>query len=151
MSYPVFDQCISNWYNRNMKKGGTLPEETRRKISETKRKQKIVTPTSFKKGDVPWNKGKPSPWVTERNKKNNPTKRGEEHWNWHGESVKYRGLHRWVVKQLGQPSECVHCGKKNLFGHSIHWANISRTYQRDINDWIRLCAKCHKGMDRKTK
>jgi len=27
-------------------------------------------------------KGKPAPWVSERNLKNNPTKRGPEHWKW---------------------------------------------------------------------
>jgi len=26
----------------------------------------------------------------------------------------------------------------------IHWHNISGEYKRDVSDWIRLCAKCHK-------
>lgn len=29
----------------------------------------------------------------------------------------------------------------------IHWANISRLYKRDLDDWMRLCAKCHKAYD----
>ena len=51
-------------------------------------------------------------------------------------------------QKLGKPNVCEYCQKNNLVGHSIHWANKSRTYQRKLNDWIRLCAKCHKAYDR---
>lgn len=58
----------------------------------------------------------------------------------------YRAIHYWVVKNLGKPSKCSKC-KKEFKGHKIHWANISRTYKRDLTDWIRLCSKCHGAFD----
>lgn len=71
----------------------------------------------------------------------------EQNGMWKGDDVKYNGLHSWVVKHLGQPSKCEHCSKDNLSGQQIHWANISGEYKRELNDWIRLCAKCHKKFD----
>jgi hypothetical protein len=124
-------------------------EETKLKISLTKKKQALVTAGAFKKGYTPWNKGKPAPWVSERNKSNNPTKIGEEHHNWQGEFTSYRSMHRWVVRQKGQPTTCEHCGKTNLTGHKIHWANINHKYKREVDDYIRLCVKCHKRFDSK--
>ena len=63
----------------------------------------------------------------------------------------YRNLHKWVVKKLGQPSKCEHCGKDKLTGKKIHWANISGEYKKDINDWKRLCVKCHYLKDKLIK
>lgn len=60
----------------------------------------------------------------------------------------YRCLHKWVVRLLGQPTKCSKCGKDNLIGRQIHWANISGEYKKDINDWERLCVKCHFKKDR---
>lgn len=67
----------------------------------------------------------------------------ENHPAWAGNKVKYRALHTWVEKMLGKPDKCEDCGKKNLSGRAIHWANKSRLYQRVTTDWIRLCVKCH--------
>jgi hypothetical protein len=72
---------------------------------------------------------------------------GEEHWNWSGDEVGYRGIHHWIIKRLGKPTTCAHCGETDLVGHKIHWANLSGKYKRDISDWMRLCARCHKRMD----
>lgn len=123
-------------------------EETKQKISDTKKKQHIVPKTAFEKGCVPWNKGKPAPWLSERNRKNNPGKSGEEHHNWQGEFTSYRSMHRWVVAYKGQPTTCEHCKKENLTGHSIHWANIDHKYRRNLDDYIRLCSKCHGVYDK---
>jgi len=59
----------------------------------------------------------------------------------------YWTLHHWVVSHLGKPKKCEHCGADNLGGHKIHWANKSRKYFRELNDWIRLCAPCHGKYD----
>lgn len=73
--------------------------------------------------------------------KKRPT--GESSTNWRGDKVKYGGLHDWVKKVLGQPTTCENCYKSKLIGRKIHWANISKKYKRDINDWERLCVACH--------
>lgn len=76
---------------------------------------------------------------------------GVEKWkSWKGPKVSYRGCHNWVKRKMGSPSKCEACGKDNLTGHKIHWANISGEYKRITSDWIRLCAKCHKAFDTKT-
>lgn len=88
-----------------------------------------VNPTSFKKGQEPWNKGLtgfPSPS------------------NFKGEEVGYDALHDWVNRHKGKAKECEHCGKSS---GRIEWANKSRNYLRDLNDWISLCKKCHYKYD----
>ena len=87
-------------------------------------------------GITTWSKGKKAPWAT-----------GEKNFNWKGDDVGYSGLHYWVVSRLGKPTTCWHCGKSNLHGNSIQWANKSHTYKRDVNDWLRLCVKCHRKYD----
>lgn len=73
---------------------------------------------------------------------------GNKNHEWKNDSVGYVGLHQWVSRCLGKPDTCEHCEKSGLYGRKIHWANKSREYIRNINDWIRLCAKCHKEYDR---
>lgn len=75
----------------------------------------------------------------------------EKHPMWKGNDVGYRGLHTWIERKSGKPTVCEFCGMKNLIGHKIHWANKSGDYKRDLNDWIRLCAKCHKQYDNPKK
>lgn len=77
-------------------------------------------------------------------------KSGSEHPNWKGPKVGYRDLHLWVERRLGKPDTCEHCHVSGFTGHYIHWANKSGNYKRDTNDWIRLCAKCHKKYDKIT-
>lgn len=69
---------------------------------------------------------------------------------WKGDKVGYRGLHRWVAQNYGKPSTCENCLKTDLFGHLIHWANVSGNYLRDREDWVRLCASCHSLLYKKT-
>lgn len=53
----------------------------------------------------------------------------------------YRGRHNWIERRKGKPNECQVCSDttKTMY----HWANISGEYKKDINDWRRLCARCH--------
>ena len=44
---------------------------------------------------------------------------------------------------LGKPKKCTKCGIKKTTPKSIQWANKSKEYKRDLNDWISLCSKCH--------
>jgi hypothetical protein len=70
------------------------------------------------------------------------------HPRWLGDNVGYEALHMWVKKHLGRPDTCENCGKSDLRGHQIHWANISGLYKRIITDWRRLCVKCHVAFDK---
>ena len=119
--------------------------------------------TSGKK--IPWNKGKK---LSEKQKEliqlshrtqkyrkkmsnerlgiKNPMfgRRGELSPFWKGEKVSYTGLHKWVVKMLGRPKNCWFCKKHKKY---IDWANKSRTYKRDLSDWVALCRSCHRKLD----
>ena len=92
------------------------------------------------KGVRAWNKGKRMDEL-----------RGENHYKWKGVNVRYRGLHSWIQRTLGKPNECKMCGLKDKNGRRFHWANISRKYKRELDDWIRLCVKCHKKYDKDYK
>jgi hypothetical protein len=102
-----------------------------------------------------WNKGKPAPWSVgnqHRKGKGNPNPHkmtAEENPAWKGDNVSYRGLHNWVTYHLGSPSKCEHCKNDKLRPRQYHWANKSGNYLRKLDDWIRLCAKCHKAYDKK--
>jgi len=76
---------------------------------------------------------------------------GEKVWNWKGDKVSYRSLHKWVERQLGKPRCCEDCGDKSLSHRQYHWANISGLYKRVITDWRRLCVRCHKTYDKQQK
>lgn len=71
----------------------------------------------------------------------------ERNGNWRGDKVGYNALHTWVHRRCGEPTTCEKCGKRNLFGKKIHWANKSGKYLRKMDDWLRLCAKCHLDYD----
>ena len=83
--------------------------------------------------------------------------RGAKHWKWKGDEVGYRSLHYWVQNRLGNPSFCEGCkrtkspeglGKNRSY---FHWANISGKYKRNVNDWRRLCYRCHYKFDHPKK
>lgn len=59
--------------------------------------------------------------------------------------TEYRVLHHWVQRNLGTPSRCVDCGDTSA--KRYHWANISGKYNRDLQDWKRLCPTCHSKFD----
>ena len=67
--------------------------------------------------------------------------KGKKAYNWKGNNVSYRNLHRWVERWLGKAKKCM----KNLNHKSTryHWANISHKYKRDLTDWIQLCPSCN--------
>lgn len=77
--------------------------------------------------------------------------RGAESPSWKGEGVGYSGIHKWIELKLGKPKTCSHCGRTGLIRQQIHWANKDHKYRRKLEDWIRLCAKCHQIHDRTNK
>ena len=68
-------------------------------------------------------------------------KTGEESPCWKGNNVGKSALHTWVEKHLGKPKVCEFCKTKTA--KKYEWSNKSQKYLRDLNDWQRLCTKCH--------
>ncbi len=108
-----------------------------------------VSSTSFKKGQTPWNKGTKGLQKKENNYFYGKRFIGENNLRWKGDEVGYLALHDWVIRKLGQPDTCEHCKKSGLKARQIHWANTDHKYKRNLTDWLRLCAKCHKAYDKK--
>ena len=75
--------------------------------------------------------------------------KGEKHFAWKGNGASIGSMHDWVCRYLGKPDTCEHCGKSGLTGYKIHWANIDHAYKRVLDDYIRLCASCHRKYDYK--
>ncbi len=61
--------------------------------------------------------------------------------NWKKDKKGYFNLHNWVRKHLGKPKKCDHCGTTTATRYE--WANKSGLYKKVLEDWIRLCRKCH--------
>ncbi len=90
-------------------------------------------------GKDPWNKGVKTGLVP-----SNVFKKGHKPWNWKGDDVGYASLHSWVRRHKGKPNDCKKCGKDKS---RYEWANISREYKRDLDDWVSLCTSCHQYAD----
>ena len=120
-----------------------ITQETHRKMSLSRRR-------FFERGGKVWNTDKKmSDSYKESLKKAHEFEKGERNPNWRGDNIRYDTIHDWVTENLGKPKKCWHCGKDGLTGSKIHWANKSGRYLRDLDDWIRLCAKCHRNYDLK--
>jgi len=71
---------------------------------------------------------------------------GENNYQWKGDAAKYGTKHDWVNKWKGRPQKCEHCGTTDP-NKRYEWATISGEHKRDLNDWKRLCKKCHVDYD----
>lgn len=102
------------------------------------------------------NKSKKTPWLVkhqikkgEHLGKSTQFKKGQTSGSsnnkWKGNEASYTAKHMWVKYHFGSPQECEHCGttEKRMY----HWANISKKYLREREDWLRLCVPCHKKYD----
>lgn len=72
---------------------------------------------------------------------------GKKHYAWKGQKVGYRGLHQWIRRKKGKPTKCSKCSKESSKPKVIQWANVDGKYRRHIDDFISLCASCHKVHD----
>jgi len=126
--------------------------------------RKDGTKLGFKKGNIPWSKGKSDVFSKETlkkigdasigRKKSQETKdkiglanSGESNGNWAGKYVGMNGLHAWIQRRKPKPYFCEFCKKvppRDL-------ANISGKYMRDINDYEWLCRRCHMTKDGRLK
>lgn len=119
-----------SWFKKghSLRKGIKLNQSSIEKMRLKLMGRRLSPKTEFKKGQVPFNKGK----------SHNPE---ELHPNWKGDDVGYNALHAWVVRKLGKPEKCERCNTTK--SKRFMWHNISYEYKRELNDWERLCAKCH--------
>lgn len=79
-----------------------------------------------------------------------PIYEGEQNYKWKGEEAGYRAKHNWIERQLSKADKCEICGLNNIpegMDRYFDWANISDEYNRDKDDWVMLCRKCHKKFD----
>lgn len=72
---------------------------------------------------------------------------GKENPQWKGNKAGYFAIHNWLRRNFGEAKQCEFCKSKKW----IQWANISKSYQRDIKDWKALCVVCHRRFDGITK
>ena len=62
--------------------------------------------------------------------------------NWKGKKyTDYSSLHKWVNKMKGTPKKCQVCGTTEASRYE--WSNIDHKYSKNLNDYIRMCSKCH--------
>jgi hypothetical protein len=66
---------------------------------------------------------------------------------WTGTKTEYKAIHHRVGRLFGKPTTCESCGTTGLTRHAIHWANRTGEYLLEREDWLRLCAKCHREYD----
>lgn len=76
------------------------------------------------------------------------SKTGGSNPQWKGDNVTYESLHSWIRRNYGTPDGCEACGTLRP-GAYYEWANITRSYRKNIDDFLRLCKSCHVKFDRK--
>lgn len=118
--------------------------------------KKGINKGRFKKGIIPFNKGKKLGFVPKSAfKKGNPKPTNahvfpkmDKHPNWKKSGVSYSGIHYWVSRYKGKPKVCEQCGTTKA--RKFEWANIDHSYRRVLDDYIRMCTRCHRRFDNKT-
>lgn len=121
-----------------MAKGRKQTEETKKKLSEIGKKN----PNRF------W-LGKKRPEIAGKNHwafgKNRKDITGKNHYLWKGNKVGYWGVHHWIERWKGKPKKCDNCGTEKA--KKYEWANVDHKYKRVLEDYIRMCTKCHRKYD----
>lgn len=73
--------------------------------------------------------------------------RGARNPHWKGRKVGYTAAHDRVRRARGTPAVCEDCPKQGGSPRGYHWANLTGRYW-DLEDYRRLCAKCHRTFDK---
>ncbi len=104
--------------------------------------------SAFKNGSVPWNKDRKhsAETIKKLTLANNLNKKfGEDNIHFKGDEASYSAIHQWVVRHKQRPKQCEYCGEEK--NYPLHWANIDHLYKRNLDDYVALCARCHKRYD----
>ena len=109
-------------------------------------KEHLANISKAKMGHLGWWKGKKRPAASTL--KMIGQNRDEENCNWKGDRAGYGSIHFWVVRRKGKPLKCEVCWNDELKSRQYHWANIDHKYNRVLEDFLRMCATCHKFYDR---
>ncbi len=140
------------------RKGKKNSEETRKKISNAlkgKIPKNLSQINANKKGSGNPMFGKhlseQSKIILSRSLKESYFKRRnhENTWSDEDKEINYQNFHRKIRKLFGEPDTCEYCNKSGLVSCQIHWASKNHVYSEKREDWLRLCAKCHKEYDYK--
>lgn len=104
--------------------------------------QLIGNKNGFKKGQIPWNKGKKSPWLSERNRTNNPQKKGNLSSTWKG------GCENYMKNQalIRDDYTCQICGLRDMeitVVDHIKSKSVFPELKAEINNLMTLCPNCH--------
>ena len=110
--------------------------------------------TTFKKGMIPHNKGKKSPWTSKRNKIDNRLRRGEGHYNWKGGISKERHLamgrqeyKQWRSDVFKRDNwTCQTCQARGIYLEAHHikpWGTYPEL-RYELSNGVTLCLSCHK-------
>lgn len=78
--------------------------------------------------------------------------KGENNNNWKGDAANYYSKHQYLTRNFGRPKCCDFCdivGKEEKGGRwSIHYAlKKDCEYSHNINDYYKLCRRCHGKYD----
>jgi len=100
------------------KKGEQITEEIRKKLSESAKKRDRATRIKSV---------------------------GINNYQWKETGAGMSSIHHWVRRWKGKPNKCDNCGTENA--KKYEWCNIDHKYRRVLEDYIRMCTKCHRKYD----
>ena len=66
-------------------------------------------------------------------------------WNWKGDIAGKFAMHSWVRSYKGKPMKCEHCGITDK--KRYEWSSRNHKYERKLDEYQRLCCKCHYSYD----
>jgi hypothetical protein len=76
---------------------------------------------------------------------------GSKHGSWnkgvgmtHKEPTTYSGIHTYLLREYGNAPECI-WDKSHT--SRLEWANVSGAYTTDLEDYLPMCASCHRKFD----
>jgi hypothetical protein len=110
------------YYNRI----GGMPQKTK----------DLLRKIAFDKGSGLWMKGRVLSHM-----------RNEKHPMWKGKKASLTAIHVWIKRRKVKPNYCEHC--KTFPPRDL--ANIGHTYNRNIDEYLWLCRKCHMIQDGRIK
>jgi 5-methylcytosine-specific restriction endonuclease McrA len=96
----------------------------------------------FKKGQTPWNKGIPSPELSERNRRNNPAKKGELSHTWKGGCIEYKKRQALIRDDY----TCQICGMREVEIMEVDHIKPKSLFPElisEMNNLMTLCPNCH--------